>query len=173
MTTTLVEREADNRAEPALPSAISADSHVIEPVEAYTRYIDPAYRDRAPRFGQDTDKGQAYVVDGMPARIAVASVAACGKQARTVTHPDGRQGDGAGRGAVAPPQLVGHRPVRVIDHRGEEQRRTDVGNGRGHRLGMARAQMGRGTPSWTALPGRAHAVMGSRGAVRQRTGRCR
>ena len=31
----------------------------------------------------------------------------------------------------------------------------------------------RGNPSWTALPGRAHAVMGSRGAVRQRAGRRR
>lgn len=92
MTTTLADRRAGEREEPpVLPAAISADSHVIEPLEAYTKYIDPAFRDRAPAFAQDPDKGQAYVVDGLPARIAVASVAACGKQARTVTHPDGRQ----------------------------------------------------------------------------------
>jgi hypothetical protein len=30
-----------------IPKAISADSHTIEPPEAYAKHIDPAYRDRA------------------------------------------------------------------------------------------------------------------------------
>jgi len=90
MATTQIERDPLSGGAMDLPPAISADSHVIEPIEAYSRYIDPAFRDRAPRFCQDPDKGQAYLVDGLPARIAVASVAACGKQARTATGPDGK-----------------------------------------------------------------------------------
>ena len=91
MATTQIDRDTDASGEAtALPLAISADSHVIEPVEAYSRYIDPAFRDRAPKLGRDPDKGEAYEVDGLPARIAVASVAACGKQARTAVGADGR-----------------------------------------------------------------------------------
>src|SRR5215470_17618628 len=40
---------------------------------------------------------------------------------------------------------------------------------RARRRGASRPH--RGDPSWTALPGRAHAVMGPRGAARQRAGR--
>ena len=73
-----------------LPKAISADSHTIEPPEAYSKHIDPAYRERAPRLAHDEMKGDSYVVDGMPARIAVATVSAAGKVARATTDPDGK-----------------------------------------------------------------------------------
>ena len=72
-----------------LPKAISADSHTIEPPEAYSKYIDPAWRERAPKLGVDPVKGEVYVVDGMPARIAVGSVSACGKRQRAGIGPDG------------------------------------------------------------------------------------
>ncbi|MCZ6492679.1 MAG: hypothetical protein O6933_01225 [Planctomycetota bacterium] len=32
---------------------IDADGHVIERPEMWTEYVEPAYRDRAPRFVQD------------------------------------------------------------------------------------------------------------------------
>jgi predicted TIM-barrel fold metal-dependent hydrolase len=90
MATTVLERDATASDKPVvLPKAISADSHTIEPPEAYSRHIDPAFRDRAPRLGRDPAKGETYVIDGMPAQIAVASVSACGKRPRTVTAPDG------------------------------------------------------------------------------------
>jgi hypothetical protein len=82
------------RPEPArnrrpLPKAISADSHTIEPPEAYARHIDPAFRDRAPKLVRDAVKGDAYLIDGLPARIAIATVSSCGKRARAQKNADG------------------------------------------------------------------------------------
>ena len=34
---------------------ISADSHVVEPGNAYTDYVDRAWRDRAPRIVEDEE----------------------------------------------------------------------------------------------------------------------
>ena len=48
--------------------AISADSHVTEPPEAYTRYIDPKYRDIAPKVIPNPDPAihnELYVAEGM------------------------------------------------------------------------------------------------------------
>jgi hypothetical protein len=48
--------------------AISADSHVTEPPEAYSRYLDPKYRDAAPRVIKNPDtsvQNELYVFDGM------------------------------------------------------------------------------------------------------------
>ncbi len=73
-----------------IPKAISADSHTIEPPEAYARHIEPAYRERAPKLGADPAKGTVYVIDGMPARIAVGSVSACGKRQRASIGADGK-----------------------------------------------------------------------------------
>src|SRR3954453_1524747 len=36
---------------------ISADSHIVEPPHAYARYIDPAFRDRAPKIVKDRAGG--------------------------------------------------------------------------------------------------------------------
>lgn len=49
---------------------ISADSHVTEPPEAYSRFIDPAFRDAAPRTIPNPNpgaKGEYYLAPGMPA----------------------------------------------------------------------------------------------------------
>jgi predicted TIM-barrel fold metal-dependent hydrolase len=60
---------------------ISADSHITEPPNTYVDYIDPAFRDRAPRM-QYLDKiGDAFVVDGMSRPVAMGLVAAAGKPA--------------------------------------------------------------------------------------------
>jgi predicted TIM-barrel fold metal-dependent hydrolase len=90
VSTSALSRDARDRNAPiAIPKAISADSHTIEPPEAYARHIDPAYRHRAPKLGTDPVKGAVYVVDGMPARIAVGSVSACGKRQRAVKDASG------------------------------------------------------------------------------------
>ena len=45
-------------------NVIDADGHVLEPVDLWTRYMDPAYRDRAPRLFVDTDGKERLNVEG-------------------------------------------------------------------------------------------------------------
>jgi predicted TIM-barrel fold metal-dependent hydrolase len=42
---------------------IDADTHQMEPIDFWEDYIDPAYRDQAPRMG-DVPSGRRYVVEG-------------------------------------------------------------------------------------------------------------
>ena len=44
---------------------ISAVSHITEAPKTYIDYIDPAYRETAPRIVSTDDKGDIYVIDGM------------------------------------------------------------------------------------------------------------
>ena len=60
---------------------ISADSHITEAPNTYIDYIDPAYRDVAPRVVSTEDKGDIYVIDGMRRSIPMGLVAAAGKPA--------------------------------------------------------------------------------------------
>jgi len=43
---------------------IDADGHVLEPVDMFEKYMDPAYRDRAPRLIVDTDGRERLLVEG-------------------------------------------------------------------------------------------------------------
>src|SRR5205814_53747 len=45
-------------------NVIDADGHVLEPVDIWDKYIDPAYRDRAPRLIVDTDGKERLLVEG-------------------------------------------------------------------------------------------------------------
>jgi hypothetical protein len=45
-------------------NVIDADGHVLEPVDIWEKYIDPAYRDRAPRLIIDTDGKERLLVEG-------------------------------------------------------------------------------------------------------------
>src|SRR5207247_7879926 len=45
-------------------NVIDADGHVLEPVDIWDKYIDPAYRDRAPRMIVDTDGKERLLVEG-------------------------------------------------------------------------------------------------------------
>ena len=47
------------------PGAISADSHVVEPPNCYIDFIDPKFRDRAPRVVTQPDGSDAFHIDGM------------------------------------------------------------------------------------------------------------
>lgn len=83
---------------------ISADSHVTEPPHCYTKYIDPKFRDRAPKVAEGDDGGDGFIVEGMPGTIPVGIIAAAGKDPRHIKkgetkfadlHPGGW--DGAAR----------------------------------------------------------------------------
>src|SRR6266545_7752854 len=45
-------------------NVIDADGHVLEPVDLWDTYIDPAYRDRAPRLFVDSDGKERLRVEG-------------------------------------------------------------------------------------------------------------
>jgi predicted TIM-barrel fold metal-dependent hydrolase len=57
---------------------ISADSHITEHPDTYVKYIDAKWRDKAPRMIHSEDKGDLFVIDGMPKPIAMGLVAAAG-----------------------------------------------------------------------------------------------
>ena len=58
---------------------ISADSHISEAPNTYTDYIDPKYRDIAPRIEPGGDKGALYIIDGMKRTIPMGLIAAAGQ----------------------------------------------------------------------------------------------
>jgi len=59
---------------------ISADSHITEPPNTYIDFIDPAFRDRAPKMvDMGEGLGDMFVIDGMKKPIPMGLVAAAGK----------------------------------------------------------------------------------------------
>ncbi|HEX4881720.1 MAG TPA: hypothetical protein VFV18_05200, partial [Porticoccaceae bacterium] len=60
---------------------ISADSHIVEPANCYSDYIDPKYRDRAPTIKRDAAGNDTYVIPGMDSAIPLGLVAAAGLSA--------------------------------------------------------------------------------------------
>ncbi len=65
---------------------ISADSHITEHPDTYSKYIDTKWRDKAPKMIDGGDKGDLFVIDGMPRPIAMGLVAAAGKPAEELTE---------------------------------------------------------------------------------------
>ncbi len=63
---------------------ISADSHVTEPPNTYVDYIDPQWRERAPRLKDMGDAGDLFVIDGMRTPVPMGLVAAAGKPAEQI-----------------------------------------------------------------------------------------
>ncbi len=57
---------------------ISADSHIVEPPDCYTKYIDPKFRDRAPTVERNAAGSDIYVIPGMDSTIPLGLVAAAG-----------------------------------------------------------------------------------------------
>ena len=45
-------------------NVIDADGHILEPVDIWEKYIDPAYRERAPKMIVDTDGKERLLVEG-------------------------------------------------------------------------------------------------------------
>jgi predicted TIM-barrel fold metal-dependent hydrolase len=66
---------------------ISADSHVVEPANAYVDYVDRAWRERAPRMVED-EEGARYLMEGLaPVRIDVAASAGIHPEKRGEKRP--------------------------------------------------------------------------------------
>src|SRR5687767_3124890 len=49
---------------PRTYNIIDADGHVLEPIDLWEKYMDPAFRDRAPRLFVDTDGKERLRVEG-------------------------------------------------------------------------------------------------------------
>lgn len=58
---------------------ISADSHVCEPPDCYVGYIEPKFRDRAPKMVHDVKRGDVFHVEGSPRKIPLSLISAAGK----------------------------------------------------------------------------------------------
>jgi len=59
---------------------ISADSHITEPPNTYVDYIDPKWRDKAPKLiDGGKDVGDLFMIDGMKTPVPMGLVAAAGK----------------------------------------------------------------------------------------------
>jgi len=66
---------------------ISADSHVVEPANAFVDYVGSAWRDRAPHMVEDAD-GARYLLEGLaPVRIDVAASAGIAPERRGDKRP--------------------------------------------------------------------------------------
>ena len=60
---------------------ISADSHIVEPADCYSKYIDSKYRDSAPTIERDDLGNDVYVIPGMKSTIPLGLAAAAGLSA--------------------------------------------------------------------------------------------
>ena len=56
----------------------SADSHITEPPDCYSKYIDPAFRDRAPHIVHSESKGDLFIIPGMNRPIAIGPLSSAG-----------------------------------------------------------------------------------------------
>jgi predicted TIM-barrel fold metal-dependent hydrolase len=57
---------------------VDADGHVLEPVDTWERYIDPAFRDRALRVGIDSDGFENLFIDNRPTLMLKGRLGALG-----------------------------------------------------------------------------------------------
>lgn len=64
---------------------VSADSHITEPPNCYVDYIDPEWRDRAPRAVTGPNGGDVFMVDGIDKPIPLAIIAAAGIDPREIS----------------------------------------------------------------------------------------
>ena len=69
---------------------ISADSHITEPPNTYTDYIDPAFRDRAPKVIDHEKLGEVFVVEGMSRPLSLSTAAAAGKRPEDIKSSGAR-----------------------------------------------------------------------------------
>lgn len=58
---------------------ISADSHIVEPPNCYTDYIDPAFRARAPHIERNSKGIENFVIEGLTNPVPIGMLAAAGK----------------------------------------------------------------------------------------------
>src|SRR5713226_2928808 len=78
---------------------IDADGHILEPIDIWDNYMEPAYRERAPRLFVDTDGKERLRVEDkvLGGHKGLGRVGAIGARdgsvsADTMKYVDGRQG---------------------------------------------------------------------------------
>ena len=93
---------------------ISADGHVCEPANCYVDYIDPKYRDDAPRIVRQDDGTDAFVIPGMRKPVKLGFIDGAGytpteraERARTLTMEGVREA-----------AYVGHERIPFMDRDG-------------------------------------------------------
>lgn len=72
---------------------ISADSHVAEPPHCYVDYIEPKFRDRAPRMVYDEKRGDIFEIEGSQTPIPMSLICAAGKAPEDIRLKGVRFGD--------------------------------------------------------------------------------
>lgn len=81
-------------------NVVDADGHVLEPADMFVNYIDPAFRDRAPRLIVDTDQKERLLLEGKTMGHSSKGLAAAGAigarqgeaDDENTTYADGRKG---------------------------------------------------------------------------------
>lgn len=79
---------ADDVVKPLGYLPISSDSHITEPPNTYIDYIDPKFRDIAPRVERNEKGGDMFVVDRMAMKIPLAGTAAAGIDPKLMSLDD-------------------------------------------------------------------------------------
>ena len=65
--------------------AVSADSHIVEPPNCYVDYIDPAFRERAPRIRRNPSTGgDAFYIEGFAKPVGLGLLAAAGIEGKDI-----------------------------------------------------------------------------------------
>src|SRR5260370_26828138 len=91
-------------------NVIDADGHILEPLDLWDNYIDPAFRDRAPRVVKGENGKERLVIEEHAVgdgRIGIGRIGAVGArqgvvEADTMAYKDGKPG------GVHPPQRIPH-----------------------------------------------------------------
>src|SRR3954466_15460901 len=81
-------------------NVVDADGHVLEPLDLWNHYIDPKYRDRAPRLIKDTDGKERLVIEERVLGSAQAGLGGAGgvgarqgvDASNTMEYKEGRKG---------------------------------------------------------------------------------
>ena len=71
-------------------NVVDADGHILEPLDLWDRYMDPAFRDRAPRIVKDNETGKERLIieeHKSDARLSIGRVGAVGAR-QGILEPD-------------------------------------------------------------------------------------
>jgi predicted TIM-barrel fold metal-dependent hydrolase len=71
-------------------NVVDADGHILEPLDLWDRYMDPAFRDRAPRIVKDNETGKERLIieeHTSDARLSIGRVGAVGAR-QGIVEPD-------------------------------------------------------------------------------------
>ncbi len=96
---------------PLLKAPISADSHIVEPPNCYVDYIDPKFRDIAPRIAKNSKDVDVFHIDGLDNSIPLGFLAAAGKTPAEVKVMRGANFDDLARAAWDPQARVAAQDV--------------------------------------------------------------